>query len=300
MEGPNIEQSNISTESKEKLKEDFENKFAQKETIEDFFGDKLEFVDIRPDKEKTSVPVLLAPGWAENPEILKEVLSSLYNKRRRSLSLTHSRYGRDPVSEDKTSAVELRKAEALLAIIQEKNISQVDAVVHSEGGINGVLAAMLSPEKFRNIILVDAAGLIGKDNFFKLAGRFILGIGQGLLEAISDKDKRGKIIQIQKEILTYISKNPVRAIKESNAIAKEDITETLKYLRGKGIGIVIIHAVDDMVFPIDKVQMNTDADMVDGFYSTKGKHIELVTNPKKYIDLVDHALDALESKKAKK
>ena len=71
----------------------------------------------------------------------------------------------------------------------------------------------------------------------------------------------------------------------------------LRDLHQKGIGISVIHGVDDPVFPMDKMQEIVKADQIDGFYSVKGDHNEIYVHPEKYIPLVDEALQSLENKK---
>ncbi|MBI3630948.1 MAG: alpha/beta hydrolase [Candidatus Sungbacteria bacterium] len=64
--------------------------------------------------------------------------------------------------------IELRKVAALLKTLDEKDIAQTDIVAHSEGAIYGVMAALLRPERFRNLVLVDPAGMVGEDTQTRL------------------------------------------------------------------------------------------------------------------------------------
>lgn len=297
---------------KKEQKEDFETQFTEKRTVSGgFYGQKLEFADTDPKKENKESdlnlgPVLLVPGWAEDQNTFKGVMRELYNNKVRSLSLAHPRLGKDPNPSlvegipENTSAVELRKAEALLAVIKEADISNINAVLHSEGGINGIIAVVLNPEKFRSVTLVDPGGIIGKDNFFKLVWRFILEMEQEMARATSNPEKRKKILEIREEFFKYVTKNPLRAIKETDAIANGDITDVLKLLKNKGMGINIVSAVDDLVFPMNRIQKTVTADMVDSFYSIKGDHDELVTNPKKYIPLILNGINVLNEKKRRR
>ena len=46
--------------------------------------------------------------------------------------------------------------------------------------------------------------------------------------------------------------DPIRALKEVNAIAHTQMHDILKDLQETGIGIVVIHSVDDDAFPMEK------------------------------------------------
>ena len=275
---------------------DFESQFDKKEIME-FSGTLLVFVDISPTKDIDSVPIFFAPGWAEDKVMFKEVLHSFYRKNRRVLSLEHSTHTKNFTAKNGVPLVESIKAEEILAIIEHSNVRQVDAVFYSEGGINGILAAIRYPKKFRNIILVDPGGLIGKDSVLKLTWRFITEIIQWTKEAVYKPKERGELMQIEKEILAHVTQNPFISIKEANAIANGDSTEMLRALHHQSIGIVIIHSINDKVFPINKIQNIVDEGMVDYFYPVEGSHAELMVEPQKYVNLIIHAIDEVEQRK---
>ncbi len=278
---------------------DFESQFNKKEELE-FFGSSLNFVDIFPERDTDSIPIFLAPGWAGDKMMFKEVLHSFYKKGRRVLSLSHPTHVKNPTIKDGTSLIEIRKAEAILAVIENSGVAKVDAVFYSEGGINGVLAATRRPEKFRNIILVDPGGFLIKDGVLKLMGRFIMEAFQLVKETIYIPKRRDELLEVEKEIVTYVTKNPIRTINEADAIAKEDVMEMLKLLHEKGIGTVIINSANDKVFPMDKMRKAVGRDVVDHFYRAEGSHFELLIEPGKYVDLIIRALDAEQNKPAQK
>ena len=285
-----------------KNSEGFEEKFAKKKTIE-VLDAKLEAIDVKPDFLKTETPILFAPGWGGTLEAYKDSIETLYEKNRRVLSLTHARKGADKKLMDSElkkqyPADELRKSMALLALIDEGNIEKVDAVAHSEGAINTAIAASLRPEKFRNIVFVNPAGLIGPDKFPKLAGRFNLNGIQTFFDAIFNKEelKRIRLQRLTKEVIKYISQNPARALKESVAISQSEIYAMLEDLHDEGIGIFIVNGVGDPVFPMDKMQKILKADKIDGFLSVKGGHNEIISNPEKYAAAAEEVLDKAEKK----
>jgi hypothetical protein len=72
--------------------------------------------------------------------------------------------------------------------------------------------------------------------------------------------------------------------------------DLLRHIRQTGIRISIIHGVDDGTFPMDRVQGVVKSDMVDGFFSVKGRHGQFQLEPDGYTRLADFALTAMDSK----
>jgi len=277
------------------LSKDFESQFNKRKTI-DFLGVPLEFIDVSPVRDIDSVPIFLAPGWAGDKAMFREVLYSFYRKNRRVLSLVHHTHVKNSITKDGTSMVELRKAEEILAVIEHSGVRFVDAIFYSEGGINGILAANKRPDKFRNIILIDPGGFVIENNIFKLGSRFVVEVIKLAIEIIFVPKMKKGLFRIGIKAITYATKNPIITFKEADAIAKEDVANMLKELHKKGIGTVIMHSTNDNVFPMDKMRKIVNRDMVDYFYSTKGNHFELLVEPRKYVDLIMHVLDVEQGK----
>ncbi len=277
----------------------FEQQFAKKGRIESL-GGVVEVTDIDPPEKRTDVPVVFAPGWGATPKSAKEVLRVLANGGRRTLSLDHPRTGGEVEKRGDHPVDELRKASSLAAILDKKDISKVDVVAHSEGAINTIIAASLNPSRFRKIVLVAPGGMIGKDKFPKLAGRFSYSAIKEAGRIIIEKKARKPLATVGIEVGKYIAKNPMRALREAVAISASEIHKMLKDLRDQGIGIYVIHGVDDAVFKMDKVQNVAKADQLDGFYSVFGQHNEMYVDPVRYIGLANKALDAPEVKKGSK
>lgn len=281
----------------------FESQFAHKEKFE-LLGGVIEFVDVKPEHPKTEVPVLFAPGWGETPEALKDVVRIMAERGRRVITLSHARRGMDmkdadPSMKKEYPEAQLRKALALIQVLAEKGIEKTDVVAHSEGGINAAIAAALETEKFRNIVFMNVGGLIGKDKFPKLAGRFALSAIKDALNLVQKPDatKQARMNRITREVAKYIAKNPIRALREAVDISESQIHGLLRGLHEKGVGIAVINGVDDPVFPMEKMQQMVKQDQLDGFLSVKGGHPEIILNPEQYIPAADVLLDRLEEKR---
>ncbi len=257
----------------------FEEQFAKREFFETA-GGTSEVVDITPEKLKDEVPVFLAQAWACNAELYKEALRTLSEEERRVVTLNHPRQGGDMEAHSseeerqKYPEGKLRKALDILEVMEQKNLAQVDAIAHSEGAIHLVIAATLHPEKFRNIVFFGPAGLIGKENFLRLAQGFA---AQGKRPdslrnmPITEREKEdGK--KVMDSLVTYLKGNPMRALKETVEIAQTQIHDMIRYLHDKGIGIVVASGIEDPVFPIDQMKKIATFDKIDGFLTLPGNH----------------------------
>ncbi|TSC88203.1 MAG: Uncharacterized protein G01um10145_912 [Microgenomates group bacterium Gr01-1014_5] len=270
---------------------EFEEQFANKELIRT--PDRtIEVIDISPEILKDPVPVFIAPGWSESDKVFKESLRVVYEAGRRVISLNHPRQ----VSQTKDvyyPETELTKAESILAVLEEKELEKVDVITHSEGSIYATIAACLRPSKFRSMVIMNPAGMMGHDNFLGLLSRN-LRMNLGNIERMGKEPqtRQALIVYLQEGVL-YFLKNPKRALGEARDISGADIHAWLKNLKALGIGISVIAGVDDPLFPMDSVQQATKASEITGFYSVKGDHNEAHLQPDKYTTLAIRALDSL-------
>ena len=266
----------------------------------------VEVYDIKPEKniQKEKIPIFFAQGWATSIETYKDDLIELSKLGRRTIFVDAPHgveiKGENKILDKNYPVAELRKVNAFFSVLDNKNIDKVDVVAHSEGGIYISIAAMMKPEKFRNIIFVDPAGLIGKDNFLSLAKRFNKEILNTFINEFINKSSGYKKVSLG-EIIKYTKglTDPIKAIEEAEAISKTDIINMLKEIKNKGIGVAVLSAADDKIFPMDKIQKNLNSNMVDGFYSLRGGHNEIIFRPVEYSALINDIFKKLEDKKSK-
>ena len=269
------------------------NQFNSPEKI-DFDGDALEVTDIAPENLKTNTVTLVVPGFSATPEALKDAIIRIAQTGRRVVSVK-APHGIDAIKRKaELPEAEARKLEALLQVIEKKGIDKMNVIANSEASIYVTAAATLSPEKFENIVFIEPAGLIGKDNFLDLLKRFV----QDLREQVRQDKLKQKVKYPSRTSLgaTTILSDLFASTKEINAIAHSDITEALKKIHKQGIGISIIHAVYDKVFPMERVGEMVTRDMIDGFYSVQGTHNSIFLY-EPFGRAAELALGALEKKK---
>ncbi len=288
-----------------------EERFNKPEILEfdDFPKGKVEIVDIDPPDKKTEIPLLVVPGWSATAEVLKEN-SQIFSGElgRRTITLT-SPHGLETEPNEDVPLAELRKAASITRVIEEKNLEKVDAVVHSEAALFTTAAALENPEKFRSIVYMAPAGLVGEDTFWNLAKRFGTDLFQQWKDRKKSPERESKInTALIEAFKTYAS--PKKSLDEVKAIADMQIQKNLLELKSKGVKIVIVHPVGDKAFPMEKMQTMLKKGMVDGFISagdvkkeekTKMGEIAETHNawyltPRPYTKAVDAILNTFESK----
>jgi pimeloyl-ACP methyl ester carboxylesterase len=262
--------------------------------------DDLAVFDIEPSQEKTCRPVLLVPGWGGTPEMYRMNAALLVELGRRTLVI-NAPHGIDHVPPgaigNELPEAQARRVAALLFVLESKQIRQIDAIGHSEGCLDLVFTAGLVPTLFRNLVLIESPGLFGRDTWWRLVGRFLADAIRSSFDCISQPPLRQLLFLATRQIASSLVRSPVRAVREIASIAGSQIRMRLRRLTKAGISLAVIHGVDDGTFPMQRVQELVDADMVDGFFSVKGRHGQFQLDPTKYTKLADYALTAMDAKR---
>lgn len=293
----------------------FEKQFKNPQFVE-VNGARVKIVDLIPENPISQIPIVFAPGWSETTTTYKDSLEHIYKEGYRVISFDHPRHGSIAEKIPGVPEVEAKKVQNLQAVLKHKNITRADFIAHSEGALHVAVAATEDPTIARNIALVSPVGLTGIDNVLREIARF------GKLSAVEGSQAPRDIFRNLKarvfhqpiprpnpdtpklhdiEVAKYVAANPVRALREANAIVKTDIYQTLENLRKKGIGITIIHGVDDPLVPMKTTfkvaEEKGEVDPidgkrkmpVDGYYSVTHGHNTL-SRDERYVNA---ALDAL-------
>lgn len=282
----------------------FEQQFQHKEKLT-FPEGKVTVVDVSPEVLTDSTPVIIAPGWSENYYTYRKTLKVAFDSGRRILTVGYFQKGGEEPLDTEYPEVELRKARLLLDALESKGIKKTDVIAHSEGAINTLIAAMLEPDQFRNVVLDKPAGLIGKDTRANLTGRFLKLI---LQEAIA----RPKLftdptsgIRAAGRTARYIVENPKRILDEMDVLTNFDITELMIRLWEQGVMFSVISGVNDPLFPVkrqiehmrNQQEKTGKKPPIEGYYSVKGGHNELSINADKHSSLAIDALNGLQRRR---
>jgi predicted ATP-grasp superfamily ATP-dependent carboligase len=261
-------------------REFFERQYESPQRVE-AGRDSFLIFDIRPMQSKSELPILFCPGWMENPENHKETIYALYRLGRRTI-FPDSPHGIEPKERTLYPEAELRKAAVLIETLRLLKISEVDAIAHSEGAINLAIAATAETKSpFRNVVFHSPAGMCDAASLLRGAWR---GFQEALHENIRQKTRltERQLLRDAQRRRMYLWKTLRQTLLEACAIVRADIRGMLVTMRRQGTAIAVIHAVDDRLFRMNKMQRNLDATMVDGFYSVEGGHQQLLVEPSRH------------------
>jgi len=301
-EGP----SNITPEpgpEPEKVVPSFEEQWGNPERVR--IGTRvIEVEDIRPEQQTLEVPTIIGLGWSETPEAQKANIRTLVGKGVRVIA-PDTPHGVEAEPMENYPTIELRKMAALIETLEARGVEKADIVAHSEGAIFSVMAAYMYPEKVRNLVLVNPAGMIGKDSLPRLAVGFSSDVVHHIINGLrgnapkKEQESSARTLDMLgavKEVLKNpVIQDPLSAIRSIFAIANADIRDMLVAIKKSGIGISVIHSGDDRAFPMDKMQEAIGIEHLDGFYATKGDHAFRLSDPRHAL-LVYEALRAQDQK----
>lgn len=237
-----------------------------------------------------ALPVLVASGWSEGTESLRDTAQEIFNDGREVIVMDHARRGGIKASDTDFHREITHKATTLLNILDDAALEKVDVIAHSEGALNTVLAASWQPERFRNIILVAPAGMIGGDTVPRLVGRFASKLKYDLVKGIPELKARDP--KSAKRYMAnppkYFISNPAKALREVGAIAHTQIDRQLPDLRDAGIRIGVLQSHSDRGFPDGRIQeqviLDDKAGNMDAYASVAASdagHDDIIIHPER-------------------
>jgi pimeloyl-ACP methyl ester carboxylesterase len=274
-----------------------EAQFETQEVLE-IGNEKLGVIDITPEELKTTTPTVFLPGWGATPRGYKENILGLARLKRRVLSLDapHGITAHTPEIADKAKIPDaaLRKISALFKLLEYKGLERVNIVAHSEAGLYTTFAATLYPEKFKNIVLVNPAGLTSEDSPLRALNGFRLELANYLARNVKSAPLRDRMLKVARDAASVIMLNPRLSLEEALSTIRTQVNDELKALKKQGVRVSLIHGVDDNLFPPPMIQNSATADQFAGVYSVAGGHTGLIEEPEQYTRLIDEALSALD------
>lgn len=195
----------------------------------------------------------------------------------------------------------MNQAQSLIALAEAQFAQtggKVDGVGHSTGGLVLAIAACTQPGLFRNLVLIEVVGMMGKnDSIVQLVRRQVKESSKVAavtrLDAQAAKVKKLADQSFRKHILWHLP----TSISELNGITQVPLPELVDFIRKKGIKVTMIHAVDEEVNPMSAVLSN--APEVDGFYSVIGQHNDIQFHPEVFTKVVNDALDGMEAQRTR-
>lgn len=272
-----------------------------------------EIVHARPDKPKDN-PVFMAPGflsqarhYVHTMETIyddgREVISLNYPKKRSYLELTNEEAAllhTYPVPEDA-----VRRAITILKVLEHEGAHQVDVIAHSAGAVDTAIAALLHPEKIRNIIFFCPAGLVEQDRARTIGGvrhhvtrkQYVPKSYVPVQEFRSTRDPeegrqetdpgpieitqrstglRPSRTKSEPDWLKEAKRRPLSALAEGLGLAHVDLHSMLRQLHEQGVGLYVIAGEEDPIFPAEIMrkflQEDIDKGHIDAFVTLYAGH----------------------------
>lgn len=231
---------------------EFSEKWKHPQEITTSLGEKVTLYDMAPENLKSPTPVLLVSGFSGNAELWKKNMREFYALGRRSIIVDGSHgveYDRNEIELDKRAGdTEYRKVAAMSAALDGAHVEKADAVAHSKGCIDLVLAAAAYPEKFRNIVLIEPAGMNPNETLMQVLIRNVTKDGPSIKKA-HDAYKAGETDwkihpddALEVDLGKELKEHPLLSVKEIMSVANTRIVDLLRTVKEKGIGVTIIQS----------------------------------------------------------
>ncbi len=213
----------------------------------------VDVVDLPARGPESGPAIVLLPGFAETPHSFTANLHGL-NDARRVLAVGNC-HGIDTAPIRGHAHPQLRKAQAVIAMLDAKGVRGADLVAHSEGGVVASIVARLRPDLIRNIVLLNPAGLMAEESLPALLMRFTLDGIRNAWKGISGvrDDTHRRIDALGgAEVGRSIREAPLQTASEVLALGSASIAKPLKEAGEAGIGVALITAKEDMLFPLHR------------------------------------------------
>ena len=229
-------------------------------------------------KHEDHDPVIMCPGFGASLGIQDKMAKSICAQAEATiLTMDH------PVGGEKDPAINRESIDEAITIQASNIMDMIDAVVgddphqkvmldgHSMGAISVLVAAAARAENVSGVVLMNPAGLIGKDTPARLSLRFV-------------KDSVGwrywlhplSVARYVKGFTGYIGKNIKHIPSQIGAIARSDTRDLIKQLSDDGIPISIIISEKDKAFPANRIRESLGLNIADA-QNGENLNVQLLT-----------------------
>ena len=254
----------------------------------------IEYINIFPTQlsfAEEQLPVLVACGWGESLESIKETLYELHKEGNRVIALNPAHIDHIHGVQSIFPADAYVKAIAYLEILKELSIKKVNIVAHSEGAINAMITATLKPNTFHKLILVAPAGMIENDDFVRLTTRFVRNFihitKNGFWSNATHKSLERAYV---KSVFWYFLMNPLQSLREALMLPQFDLEVLIERIDSSDLNIYLLLENKDEVFPIQQLKKPTEHVSIKKIEVLEGEHTTIHTEPQKIVPLISKIL----------
>lgn len=260
-------------------------------------GTRYRYIDTKHD-ESPSPCLCIVPGWNQTIEVWLPAIEELDRLGYRTVMI-EAPHGvslplpTPPEALKHIPPIMVQKALAHIHLLDELGIKQTDVIAQSQGGIDSLVATLMRPKLFHNIILFNPAGMVGPDTLPFLLGRFTLEALRDILLHIKHSTNFSREDANQR-IAWQMLKHPVKSTRSAYAITKIRLEELIELIRTQcDSQIVCIAGSEDTLFPIEKMRTRASLETLGGFLTVKGNHVDIFRRPHIYMGLAYHLLTAM-------
>lgn len=238
--------------------------------------------------------MLLCPGWGESIEILKYSMNELKRLNRPLVVLEHPRQFKPVDNPLDVHNNQYQKAHNIISVIKHFNLSQIDLISHSEGSMNGLVAASINPEIFRSVTLLNPSGIVR----FRSRAHFLM----TLCRKVAVDAKRVRKMPQHGEIFKLHTKMGKKHGVVNTKQLREDLSSATKFsilglissLVKSNIFISVVAAKDDVLYPANSIKQRLETNQINKYVETEGWHDEMHYNPEKYAQIINEILTEID------
>lgn len=214
--------------------------------------EKTELFRAEAQRPVSNVPTVWIPGFAETSENFTEHMEAFAHDGRTALSV-HCHHGIDTPAREGFPQPQLRKSEALVQTLEAADEEgKVDLVGHSEGAVVACIAALTHPEKVRNVVLLNPAGMMGGDNLLRLGLSWMLEVTQEItrdITTIRNETVRRLQTVCLREAKAYAASGPGHVVRQVAHLSNVDLRPWIRLLQERGIKVSVVMGRHDQIFP---------------------------------------------------
>lgn len=262
--------------------------FSSYQHVESFksLGGYVRVHEINPENKKDEVPILFIPGWGASAKTVEKLAIEFANHGRRILVINNEHLDRCQRTEEKeyrkVPCLEYNKAIGIHTILKGRELTKVDLISHSEGSVAATVAMHMEPSFFRNLLLINPAGLLENDTLLKLEHRFLFAIYTHIHNSKGILHKQS--ITFWFNVLKYVLLNPIQSFREAFNLPYCDIESFLEEINVKqDMQALILQTKGDVVFPLKKIKKTLQRSPSVRLYVEEGNHIQLYLEPERFV-----------------
>ncbi len=245
------------------------------------------------DYDKTCI--IVCPGWGETIEVLSYSMKELEKLNRPIIVLEHPKQLQPMSNPTNYHDNQYQKARNIIGVVEHFNLHKVDLIAHSEGAVNGLIAASIKPDLFRSISMLNPAGIVK----YKTSLMFVVNMIRKIVLDAKRSYKSTINWALFKHHLFTVKSHGFAGFRmlwhDINSSAQQPIVGLVASLARYGVFTTIIAGKEDVIFPSKKIKQYINTDKIDKYIEVDGWHDELHYNPVKYQKIIRDTLKEVDA-----